>query len=65
VSSHVMDEAVRCQRLLLMRAGRLLADEDLPSLLTHTGTTDVESAFLTLVRRDAALAPTTNEGVLA
>ena len=65
VSSHVMDEAVRCQRLLLMRAGRLLADEDLTSLLTRTGTTDVESAFLTLVRRDAALAPTTNEGVLA
>jgi ABC-2 type transport system ATP-binding protein len=49
VSSHVMDEAVRCERLLLMRDGRLLADETLPELLARTGAADVEQAFLTLV----------------
>ncbi len=50
VSSHVMDEAVRCDRLLLMRDGQILADDTLPALLTRTGTSDVEHAFLTLVR---------------
>jgi ABC-2 type transport system ATP-binding protein len=49
ISSHVMDEASRCDRLLLMRAGRLIAD-DLPAdLLARTQTADVESAFLALV----------------
>ena len=53
VSSHVMDEAVRCDRLLLMREGRLLADETLPELLERTGSPDVEHAFLTLVEAGA------------
>ncbi|RYV49398.1 ABC transporter ATP-binding protein [Pengzhenrongella frigida] len=53
VSSHVMDEAVRCERLLLMRDGRLLADETLPELLARTGAADVEQAFLALVETDA------------
>ena len=56
VSSHVMDEASRCDRLLLMREGRLLADDELATLLARTGAADVEQAFLTLVRRDAATA---------
>jgi ABC-2 type transport system ATP-binding protein len=49
VSSHVMDEAERCDRLLLMRDGVLLADESPSSLLERTHTHDIESAFLTLV----------------
>ncbi len=49
VSSHVMDEASRCERLLLMRDGRLLADETPSDLLARTGCGDVESAFLSLV----------------
>ena len=49
VSSHVMDEAVRCDRLMLMRDGRLLADDTLPNILKNTHTGDVESAFLELV----------------
>ena len=48
VSSHVMDEASRCDRLLLMRDGALVADDTLPGLLASTGTKDVESAFLAL-----------------
>jgi ABC-2 type transport system ATP-binding protein len=49
VSSHVMDEAERCDRLLLMREGRLLADETPAGLLAQTGTGDIEAAFLALV----------------
>jgi ABC-2 type transport system ATP-binding protein len=51
VSSHVMDEAIRCDRLLLMRAGTVLADDTLQGVLTSTGTTDAEKAFLALVDR--------------
>src|SRR5919205_1524472 len=56
VSSHVMDEASRCDRLLLMREGRLLADDSLEAVLGATGAPDVEQAFLTLVDRAAAIA---------
>ncbi len=49
VSSHVMDEASRCDRLLLMRDGRLIADETPAALLARTGATDVEGAFLQIV----------------
>jgi ABC-2 type transport system ATP-binding protein len=52
VSSHVMDEAERCEHLLLMREGRLIADEPLRVLLERTGTADVESAFLALVEKE-------------
>lgn len=48
VSSHVMDEASRCDRLGLIRAGRLLAEGSAPELIARTGTADLESAFLTL-----------------
>lgn len=54
VSSHVMDEAVRCDRLLLMREGRIIADTTPTSLLEDTGTTDAEAAFLALIERDRA-----------
>jgi ABC-2 type transport system ATP-binding protein len=49
VSSHVMDEAVRCDRLLLMRDGRLLADDTPDGILRRTGQSDIEGAFLQLV----------------
>ena len=50
VSSHVMDEAARCERLLLMRDGAFLADDTPSALLSATGTSDLEQAFLSLVR---------------
>lgn len=56
VSSHVMDEAVRCDRLLLMRAGRILADASLPALLERTGAPSVEEAFIALVEASAGVA---------
>jgi ABC-2 type transport system ATP-binding protein len=51
VSSHVMDEATRCDRLLLMRDGELLADTTPTGLLEETQTRDAESAFLALIAR--------------
>ncbi|WP_084074321.1 ABC transporter ATP-binding protein [Demequina sp. NBRC 110052] len=50
VSSHVMDEATRCDRLLFLREGRILADGTLEEITAETGTTDAESAFLALAR---------------
>ena len=50
VSSHVMDEAARCDRILLMREGRLVADDTPSQLLRSTGAQDIESAFLKLVQ---------------
>lgn len=52
VSSHVMDEALRCDRLLLMRDGRIIADTTPQALLDDTGTADPEAAFLALIERD-------------
>ena len=49
VSSHVMDEADRCDRLLLLREGKILADGTRSQILESTSTTSVEDAFLALV----------------
>jgi ABC-2 type transport system ATP-binding protein len=48
ITSHVMDEAARCQRVLLMREGRLLADDTPEGLRRRTGQDDLERAFLAL-----------------
>jgi ABC-2 type transport system ATP-binding protein len=50
VSTHVMDEAARCDSVLLLRGGRLLAHESPTSLLERTGAADLDEAFLRLVR---------------
>jgi len=54
VSSHVMDEATRCDRLLLMREGRIIADDTPAGLLEKTGADDIETAFLDLVEQAAS-----------
>ncbi|MGW9453174.1 ABC transporter ATP-binding protein [Streptomyces sp. NPDC055632] len=54
VSSHVMDEAERCHRLLLMREGEILAEDTPEALRRRNDAPTVEEAFLRLV--DAAAA---------
>ncbi|WP_436699009.1 ABC transporter ATP-binding protein [Nocardioides sp. BYT-33-1] len=55
VSSHVMDEAERCDALLLMREGRIIAHGTPAEIKESQGANDIESAFLALVERgDAA-----------
>lgn len=51
VSSHVMDEAKHCDRLVLMRDGDVVAIGTEDELLRRTGTYDIESAFLAIVER--------------
>jgi len=46
VSSHVMDEADRCDELLFMRGGRVIAQGSGQDLRVRAGTTDLEQAFL-------------------
>ena len=50
VSSHVMDEAGRCDRLLLIREGRLIGDGTPAAIRASAGTDDLEDAFLKLIR---------------
>ena len=64
VSSHVMDEAGRCDRLLLIREGRLIADDTPAAVRAAAGTDDLEKAFLKLIRdseRGDATAPATEK----
>jgi len=51
VSSHVMDEAGRCDRLLLIREGRLVGDDTPAAIRAAAATDDLEEAFLRLIRR--------------
>ena len=46
VSSHVMDEADRCDELLFVRAGRVIARGTGGQLRAEAGTDDLETAFL-------------------
>jgi ABC-2 type transport system ATP-binding protein len=50
VSSHVMDEAGRCDRLILIRAGRVIADDAPAAIKERARATDLEDAFLRLIR---------------
>lgn len=52
VSSHVMDEAARCDRLLLIREGRIVADATPEGLREETGTADMDEAFLRVIERE-------------
>ncbi|SNT00206.1 ABC-2 type transport system ATP-binding protein [Micrococcales bacterium KH10] len=50
VSSHVMDEAIRCDELVLLRDGELVFSDTPTALLAQTGTTNADEAFLALLQ---------------
>jgi ABC-2 type transport system ATP-binding protein len=54
VSSHVMDEADRCQRLGLIQYGRLLAEGTPADIRAQGGSQNLEEAFLALAGRSAS-----------
>ena len=53
VSSHVMDEAERCDELVLLRDGRVVASGPPDALRRQTGEDDLEAAFLKLAEAEA------------
>ena len=53
VSSHVMDEAARCDAVVLMREGRLVAHATPDELRTRGRSQDLEQAFLTIAEEAA------------
>lgn len=53
VSSHVLDEATRCDSVLFMRNGRFLAHEPVANLQRRTGTSNPEDAFVALIKETA------------
>lgn len=53
VSSHVMDEAERCQRLGLVQYGKLLAEGSPNEIRSLAGTDNLEEAFLRLAGSEA------------
>jgi ABC-2 type transport system ATP-binding protein len=64
VSSHVMDEAARCDDLLLMREGELLTQDSPDGLLRRTGSANLDQAFLRLIRdTEPSAAPSSGRGV--
>jgi ABC-2 type transport system ATP-binding protein len=48
VSTHVMDEAARCDDLMLMREGRIVAQAPPAQILEETGCETIERAFIKL-----------------
>jgi ABC-2 type transport system ATP-binding protein len=56
VSSHVMDEARRCDRLILIREGQVIADDTPDEVRADAGTDDLDEAFLRLIRRQKVAA---------
>ncbi len=56
VSSHVMDEAAHCDRLVLLREGRIVADGTVAAVRQMAGTDDLEQAFLRLIKQRSAQA---------
>jgi len=54
ISSHVMDEAGRCDRLGFMREGWLIAEGSPEELRQRSGMTDLEQAFLKFAEADHA-----------
>jgi len=54
VSSHVMDEADRCDELILLREGEVLATGTPAALRLQTGAEDLDQAFLDLIDRAEA-----------
>ncbi len=57
VSSHVMDEALRCDQVVLVHGGRVLAHTTADRLLADTGASDPDTAFLRLIENDERTHP--------
>jgi ABC-2 type transport system ATP-binding protein len=48
VTTHIMDEAARCDTVVMLRQGKIIAQDSPDELLRRTRSTDLEQAFLKL-----------------
>ena len=62
VTTHIMDEAARCHRIVMLQNGRIISQGSPADILAQTGTSDLESAFLAL---DVESEPGAGEGPAA
>ncbi|BCB83209.1 ABC transporter ATP-binding protein [Phytohabitans suffuscus] len=53
ISSHIMDEANRCDGLILIRDGAILAEGSPKAITSRAGTDDLDQAFLRLVQEQS------------
>ncbi len=51
MTTHYMDEAVRCDIVGMMRLGKLIGEGTPQELMATTSTSDLESAFITMARK--------------
>jgi ABC-type multidrug transport system ATPase subunit len=51
ITTHYMDEAMRCERVGLVNHGRLIAEDEPAKLISKAGTKSLEDAFLALAGR--------------
>lgn len=49
ISSHVLDEATKCDRVIFMREDHILAHKSASELMSDTQTTTPEDAFLAMI----------------
>ncbi len=53
VSSHVMDEAERCDRIVLLRGGRVIADDTIDNLRAKSHKERMDDIFISLINEEA------------
>jgi ABC-2 type transport system ATP-binding protein len=61
VSSHVMDEATRCEQLIMIRDGAIVAHDTPAAIRSAAGTDDMDAAFLRLIRERGGRTATDEE----
>ena len=57
VTTHIMDEALRCDDVAMLRDGHVIAHDAPSALLAQTGTANLEDAFLVLADSEQKEAP--------
>jgi len=53
LTTHYMDEAQHCDRIGLLRLGKLIAEGPPSEIMRQSNTTNLEDAFLALARQEA------------
>lgn len=63
ISTHFMDEALRCDRMSLMHAGRVLVTDTPAAIISACGAATLEDAFVAYISAEIPPAATAGEGL--